>query len=305
MRLLVTGASGLLGLNLSLVAARQGMAVTGLVNSRSLQGVPFEVRQVNLLETDAAIQVIEASRPDAIIHCAAIASINAAEQQPELTHRLNAEVPGRLAAAARGWGVPFVHISSDAVFDGAKGDFTEADPTGPLSLYGRAKLAGEQAVSAANPDAIIARTVFYGWSLSGKRSLAEFFFNQLRAGEPMKGFTDLVFCPLYVEDLAQALLEMIEKGLSGVYHVVASDHLSKYDFGVRIARKFGLNSDLIEPVQAGNVDRGATRSLNLTLNTDKLQKALGHTLPGVDAGLSRLYDSWVEGYPQTLQGYRA
>lgn len=305
MRLLVTGASGLLGLNLSLVAARQGQAVIGLVHSRALQGVPFEVRQANLLETDAALRVIEGSQPDAIIHCAAIASINAAEQQPELTRKLNADVPGKLATAAKKWGVPFVHISSDAVFDGVKGDFTETDPTGPLSLYGRAKLAGEQAVSAANPEAIIARTVFYGWSLSGKRSLAEFFFNQLRGGEPMLGFTDLIFCPLYVEDLAQALLEMIEKRLSGVYHVVAPDHLSKYDFGVRIARKFGLNSDLIEPVQTGNIDRGATRSLNLVLKTDKLQQALGHALPGVDAGLDRLYDRWVEGYPQALQGYRA
>ena len=305
MRLLVTGASGLLGLNLSLVAARQGQAVTGLVHSRSLQGVPFEVRQANLLETDAALQVIAASQPDAIIHCAAIASINAAEEQPELTQKLNAEIPGRLAAAAKQWGVPFVHISSDAVFDGVKGDFTETNPTGPLSIYGRAKLAGEQAVSAANSEAIIARTVFYGWSLSGKRSLAEFFLNQLRAGEPMKGYTDTVFCPLYVEDLAQALLEMIEKRLSGVYHVVAPDHLSKYDFGVRIARKFGLNSDLIEPVQTGNFDRGATRSLNLILNTEKLQEALGHALPGVDAGLDRFYDRWGEGYPQTLQGYRA
>lgn len=305
MRLLVTGASGLLGLNFSLVAARQGAEVTGLVHSRSLQGVPFEVRQANLLETDTALQVIEASQPDAIIHCAAIASIKAAEQQPELTQKLNAEIPGQLAAAAKGWGVPFVHISTDAVFDGVKGDFRETNPTGPLSIYGRAKLAGEQAVQSANPDAIIARTVFYGWSLSGKRSLAEFFFNQLRAGEPMKGFTDTVFCPLYVEDLAQALLEMLEKRLSGVYHVVSPEHLSKYDFGVRIAQQFGLNPDLIEPVQAEKENRIVPRSLNLTLNTEKLQKALGHALPGVGAGLTRLYDRWVEGYPQTLQSYRA
>ena len=305
MRLLVTGASGLLGLNLSLVAARQGDEVTGLVHSRSLQGVPFEVRQVNLLETDEALATIEASRPEAIIHCAAIASINAAEQQPELTRQLNAEIPGRLAGAAKGWGVPFVHISSDAVYNGQTGNFQETDPTDPLSVYARSKLAGEQAVRAANPEAIIARTVFYGWSLSGQRSLAEFFFNKLTAGEPMKGFTDLVFCPLYVEDLAQVLLEMLEKQLTGVYNVVASGHLSKYDFGVRIARLFGLSSDLIEPVQTGEEYLGAPRSLNLSLNTEKLQTALGHALPGVDQGLERLHERWVEGYPQTLQGYRA
>jgi dTDP-4-dehydrorhamnose reductase len=305
MRLLVTGATGLLGLNLSLLAARQGHAVTGLVHSRSLQGVPFEVCQANLLETDEALAAIEASRPEAIIHCAAIASINAAEQQPELARELNAEIPGKLATAAKGWGVPFAHISSDAVYDGQTGNYTEEDATDPLSVYARSKLAGEQAVRAANPQAIIARTVFYGWSLSGQRSLAEFFFNKLSAGEPMKGFTDLIFCPLYVEDLAQTLLEMIAKQLTGVYNVVAPGHLSKYDFGVRIARLFGLNSDLIRPVTAEKENRGAPRSLNLSLNPDKLQAALGHGLPDVDQGLERLHDRWVEGYPQTLQGYRA
>jgi dTDP-4-dehydrorhamnose reductase len=305
MRLLVTGATGLLGLNLSLLAAREGHTVTGLVHSRSLQGVPFEVQQANLVETDSALAVIEAARPEAIIHCAAIASINAAEQQPELTQKLNAEVPGKLAAAAKSWGVPFVHISTDAVFDGVRGNYRETDPTGPLSIYGRAKLAGEQAVWAANPAAVIARTVFYGWSLSGRRSLAEYFFNQLRAGEPLNGFTDTLFCPLYVEDLAQALLEMIEKRLSGVYHVFSPEHLSKYDFGVRIAHRFGLDPSLIAPAQAGSLDRGAVRSLNLTLNTDKLQQALGHALPGVDEGLARFYDRWEAGYPQTLQSYHA
>ena len=96
-----------------------------------------------------------------------------------LAGKLNAEVPGWLAGAAKGWGVPFVHISTDAVFNGETGNYTEEDATDPLSVYARTKLAGEQAVQAANPEAAIARTVFYGWSLSGRRSLAEFFFNQL------------------------------------------------------------------------------------------------------------------------------
>jgi dTDP-4-dehydrorhamnose reductase len=304
MRLLVTGATGLLGLNLSLLAARQGHAVTGLVNTRSLQGVPFDVRQADLLDKDAALKVIEASRPEAIIHCAAIASINAAEQQPELAQQLNGEVPGWLAGAARRWSVPFVHISTDAVFNGETGNYTEEDATDPLSVYARAKLAGEQAVQAANPDAAIARTVFYGWSLSGRRSLAEFFFNQLTAGEQMKGFTDLMFCPLYVEDLAQALLEIIEKKLSGLYHVVGPDHLTKYTFGVRIAERFGLDPDLITPVSMNGLDRGAPRSLNLTLNTNKIEQALGHALPGLASGLDRFYERWQAGYPQELQSYR-
>lgn len=305
MRLLVTGASGLLGLNLSLLAAREGHAVTGLVHSRGLIGVPFEVRQANLLATGEALAAIEVSQPEAIIHCAAIASLNAAEQQPDLARELNAVVPGRLAAAADEWGIPFVHVSTDAVFNGQTGGYVEGDPTDPLSIYARTKLAGEAAVQAANPHALIVRTVFYGWSLSGKRSLAEFFINQLTAGEPLIGFEDTLFCPLYVEDLACVLLEMLAAALSGIYHVVSPESLSKYEFGVRIARRFALDSSLISPVQARTVDRGATRSLNLTLSPDKLEKALGHSLPTVDEGLDQFYQRWQEGYPQALQGMAA
>jgi dTDP-4-dehydrorhamnose reductase len=302
---LVTGASGLLGLNLSLFAARQGHDVTGLVHSRALRGVPFEVRRVDLLQTDAALDEIGAAGPDAIIHCAAVASINAAEQQPELARQLNAEVPGVLAGAAKRWGVPFVHISTDAVFNGGRGDYLETDPTDPLSVYARTKLAGEEAVRAANPEAVIARTVFFGWSLSGRRSLAEFFVNSLAVGQPLKGFTDTLFCPLYVEDLAGILLEMLANDLIGTYHVVAPDHLSKYDFGVRIARRFGFDPELITPVRAQDIDRGAARSLNLTLRPDKLQAALGHDLPRMEEGLGRFYQRWQAGYPQKLQSYQA
>jgi dTDP-4-dehydrorhamnose reductase len=108
-----------------------------------------------------------------------------------------------------------------------------------------------------------------------------------------------------VEDLAQALLEIIEKKLSGIYHVVGPDQLSKYDFGVRIAERFGLDPDLITPVSMNGLDRGAPRSLNLTLNSGKIEQALGHPLPGLTAGLDRFYERWQADYPQELQSYQA
>lgn len=300
MRLLVTGASGLLGLNLSLIASRHGNTVTGLVHSRALKNVPFEVHKVNLLDTDSVLDTIKEYKPEAIIHCAAIANINAAEKNPDQSLRLNGAVPGELASAALSWKVPFLHISTDAVFDGLKGDYRENDPTNPLSVYARTKLLGEQAVLAANPNAIIARTVFYGWSLSGTRSLGEFFYNNLKARNQINGFEDLFFCPLYVETLAEVLLEMVSAKLSGIYHVVGPESLSKFEFGQRLARCFGFDENLISPVRAADIDRGAPRSSNLTLNIDKLQRDLGRSLPGIDEGLEWFFHRWREGYPQEL-----
>jgi len=301
MHLLVTGATGLLGLNLSLVAADQGHRVTGLSRSRALQGAAFKLVQVDLLETENALEMIAEIGPDAIIHCAAMANLNAAEESPELALKINGEVPGALARYTAQEGVPFIHISTDAVFDGREGGYSEASLPNPLSVYARTKLAGEIAVQKANPEACVARVVFYGWSLSGRRSLAEFFFNGLREGRPVNGFTDTFFCPLYVEDLAWILLEMLDGGLSGLYHLVSPESISKYEFGVRIARAFGLDEGLIQPVQMKVLSRGAPRSLNLTLTSTKLEEALGWALPGIDSGIERLYRRWQEGIPEYLQ----
>lgn len=303
MRLLVTGASGLLGLNLSLVAVNQGHQVIGLTHQQGLRGVPFDLLPMDLLEMAGALAAIEKTQPEAIIHCAAIADLNVAEKEPELARRLNADAAGQLADAASRWGIPMIHISTDAVFDGVSGGYDEDAPTNPLSVYAQTKLEGEQAVADRNPDAIIARVVFFGWSMAGNRSLAEFFFNNLMAGHRVKGFTDTLFSPLYTEDLAEVLLEMLAAGLSGLYHVVSPEHLSKYDFGVRIAERFGFDADLIEPISMYEMARGAPRALNLVLMPDKVQAALGHPLPTVHAGIERFYQRWQEAYPGQLQAY--
>ena len=305
MRLLVTGATGLLGLNLSLVASKQGHSVTGLAHSRRLQGVPFDFMSLDLLNIGDALKAIKSVRPEAIIHCAAIANMDTARNKPDMTLQLNGEIPGVLADAADRWGIRFLHISTDAVFDGQKGGYVESDPTNPLSIYACTKMAGERAVLDANQNAIIARVVFFGWSLSGSRSLSEFFYNHLKVEEPVKGFTDTFFSPLYVEDLASILVEMVETDLTGLFHVVSPEKLSKYDFGLRIATRFGFDPGLVEPVRGGDINRGASRSLNLHLRPDKVQGALGYDLPSVDEGIDRLYQRWQEGYPNFLKSLAA
>ena len=305
MRLLVTGATGLLGLNLSLVASKQGHSVTGLAHSRRLQGVPFDFMSLDLLNIRDALKAIKSVRPEAIIHCAAIANMDTARNKPDMTLQLNGEIPGVLADAADRWGIRFLHISTDAVFDGQKGGYVESDPTNPLSIYACTKMAGERAVLDANQNAIIARVVFFGWSLSGSRSLSEFFYNHLKVEEPVKGFTDTFFSPLYVEDLASILVEMVETDLTGLFHVVSPEKLSKYDFGLRIATRFGFDPGLVEPVRGGDINRGASRSLNLHLRPDKVQDALGYDLPSVDEGIDRLYQRWQEGYPNFLKSLAA
>jgi dTDP-4-dehydrorhamnose reductase len=302
-RLLITGASGLLGLNLAL-AAREKHTVIG-VDRCKLTGVPFELVCADLLDRGAADGIIETTRPDWLIHCAAIAVPEACEADPELARRLNAQFPGELAEACAKRGVKMVHISTDSVFDGTKcGLYAEDDALNPLNLYAQTKVDSERAVLDANPDALVARVNFYGFSLNGKRSIVEFFVNNLSVGNRIKGFTDVNFNPTFVGQLSDLLLAMLAKGLCGVYHTVSANVMSKYEFGVAVARRFGWDEMLISPESVDRSELTARRAHNLGLSVHKLSTALGQPLPDFSTGLDRFYAQYQQGYPQKIRSYQ-
>jgi dTDP-4-dehydrorhamnose reductase len=302
-RFLVTGASGLLGLNFCVQAA-SAHEVSGIVNSVSLKNAPFQVIQHNLEDHKVFRSLIDSCKPEVIIHCAAMANIDNCESQPQLAFQINADLPAGIARQSRELGIKLVHISTDAVFDGIKGDYSESDPPNPVGVYTKTKLAGENLVLSENPDALIARVNFYGYSISGSRSLSEFFLKNLRDQKPMMGFTDVRFNPLLVNHLVDLLLEMTACNLKGIYHTLSSETLTKYEFGCRIAKKFNLDQSLIRPISVKQSGLVATRSLNLNLRTDKLRSAIGHELPDQQAGIDELFRLNNAGYAEKIRALR-
>jgi dTDP-4-dehydrorhamnose reductase len=229
MRILITGASGLLGLNTALETADQH-TVFGQVNRNAIQTEAFTVLKADLLETGAVERLLDQTQPDWVIHCAALANLEACENDPELARELNTEIPRKLAEACQKGGARLLHVSTDAVFDGQTGGYTEEDSASPVGIYTQTKYQAELAVAAANPTAIIARVNLFGWSLKGRRSLAEFFFNNLSVGNRVMGFTDIYFCPLLVNDIAHIFKNMLAKELTGLYHVLSCDSMTRNRF---------------------------------------------------------------------------
>jgi len=301
MRILVTGASGLLGLNLALEAAKDHR-VFGTINNHAIQTDAFTVLQVDLLADGAAESLLDQTQPDWVIHCAALANLEECEAHPALAEKLNTQLPAILAAYVARGGARLLHVSTDAVFDGQKGDYTEQDAPNPLGIYAHTKLEGEHRVAEADPAAIIARVNLFGWSPSGRRSLAEFFFNNLSAGKRVMGFTDVFFCPLLANDLATIFLKMLQTNLSGLYHVVSPECLSKHDFGVRLAHQFDLDASLISPTSVDQGGLAVARSPRLTLRVDRLAEALGELPPDQSTCMHRFFDLYRQGYPDLLKG---
>jgi dTDP-4-dehydrorhamnose reductase len=302
-RILITGASGLLGINLALEALAK-YDVVGVLHHAELRDPGFQTIQADLLEPDAIASLLDQTKPDWVINCAALANLDTCERQPELAQRLNAEMPGRLAAEAGKRKLRFMHISTDAVFDGSKGNYREEDSPSPINVYGRTKRLSELAVKSAHPGTIIVRPNFFGWSIAGNRSLAEFFYNNLVAGKQVEGFTDRLFCPILVNDLAAVLLEMLASNLRGIWHVAGSDSLSKFDFGQAIAKRFELDPDLVKPALT-ETNGGAPRSSDLTLKTSKVAKAIGRRMPAVADGIEKLFSLHVAGYRAKLRSLAA
>ena len=302
-RILITGASGLLGINLAMEAMREHEVIG--VDRGKLKSAPFQVLQADLLHMDTLDSVFDSARPDALINCAALANLEECEQHPERARILNAEMPGELADVCAQRNISFIHLSTDAVFDGTKvGAYTEEDQPNPQGVYSQSKLDGERAVRQANPQAIIARVNFFGWSLTNSRSLGEFFVNNLSAEKPVNGFTDVIFCPMLVNHTARLLLEMLAKNLSGLYHVVGAQPMSKYQFGLEVARKFELNQSLISPKSVEGSGLTAKRSHNLWLSIHKLCTDLGGEIPSFSTGLDEFYTQHQQGYPQKIRGYQ-
>ena len=279
---LVTGASGFLGANLGFFLNERGERIAVTRSGTTPPGFDSAVA-ADLAHPDALAQHVMLRRPTVVIHAAAMASHEQCEADPQRAHRINVDATESIAAAAATVGATFVLISTDAVFDGAQGQYREDDLPNPTSVYGKTKLLAEQRAMAVS-DAMIIRTNFFGWSPSGRRSILEFFVNELSAGHRVRGFTDFTTSSAYAQVLAETIVELTERSATGVFHVTSPDALTKYEFGLAAAQTFGLDSNLITPTTA---DIHPPRSGNISLDVSKVQVELGHQLPTQVEGLQR------------------
>ena len=283
--ILITGAGGLLGANLVLDGLASGHRVIAVDHQYPIRHPEADSLAADLCQAGAAESILAAKRPDWVIHCAAATNVDGCEADPAMAFRLNRDMAEAVARGARAAGSRLVHISTDAVFDGERGGYREEDVPSPINVYGQSKLEGEQVVAAADPQALIVRTNLYGWNAQDKQSLAEWFLSNLEAGKRCRGFTDVWFSPILVNDLGRLLFAMLEAGLAGVYHVAGGECVSKYDFGVRVARVFGLDGSLVEPAGVARAPLKARRGSNLCLSTEHSATALGMKMPDVATGL--------------------
>lgn len=286
MSALVIGSSGFLGAYLGFALPREGREVFG-VSRRDVACFPNNTVIPGL---DAVRNIIREGDYDTIINCVAVASHEACEQDPKNAEAINSAFPGVWASAAYERGAHFVHISTDAVFDGTSSElYVESDETHPESVYGETKVRGEQTVLEANPEALILRVNFFGWSRRQKSGILDFFVDAFTNRLPITGFQDYVVSSLYMGHLAEVMMELAESRELGIFHAVSSTPLSKYAFGQMVSRVGGLSADSMSAGSLAEATGLAPRGHNLSLSTAKIEGILGHQMPSTEEGVERAF----------------
>jgi dTDP-4-dehydrorhamnose reductase len=244
MRVLVTGATGLIGQRVMRSFEQAGDEVTGI--ARRMQP------SVDLTDASAVQRVVAHTKPQLVVHCAANSNVDACERSPDAAYADNVEATVHLAQACRSVGAFLVHLSTDYVFDGAAGPYETDAPPNPLSTYGRTKLAAELAVQTILPkdNWAIARTaVVYGAPGGVQNNFGLWLLAAFQADQPVPLFEDQWVTPSLAADVTTMVCEIGSRRLAGTWHAAGADSLTRLQFGYAFAECFGFDVSRIQPTR--------------------------------------------------------
>jgi dTDP-4-dehydrorhamnose reductase len=297
MTILLFGKGGQVGWELQRSLAPLGKLVTLSTDSQDLCG--------DFTDLEGIAQTIRTVKPDIIVNAAAYTAVDKAESEPELSRTINALAPAILAQEAKRSGAWLIHYSTDYVFDGS-GDqpWSETDPTGPLSVYGKTKLEGEEAIRASGCQHLIFRTSWVYAARGG--NFAKTMLRLAAERDTLNVINDQFGAPTGAELLADATahatrLALQNFNVSGLYHLVAGGQTSWYDYArfvIDYARDAGVDikvaADAIQPISTSAFPTAARRPGNSRLDSSKFLNTFGLNLPPWQSGVTRMLTEILE-----------
>jgi dTDP-4-dehydrorhamnose reductase len=285
-KVLVTGASGLLGQKVVETFKRESEYEILFCD---LIGVDEGGFTLDITDHEKVMDAIASYKPSVIVNTAAFTNVDLAETEREVAYKINATAVGYLAEAANVFNSKLVHISTDYVFDGMKGSYSEESLPDPLSYYGKTKLAGENLVKSKVKNHAILRTqVLYGFGRKVKKNFVLWVVEKLASHEAIRVVDDQVGNPTLADELAFAILKVCRKNAVGLYHVSGFETISRFEFAAKIAEVFGLDFSLVKPTKSDDLAQPARRPQNSSFICLKAQTELGINMPPVVDSLSHM-----------------
>jgi dTDP-4-dehydrorhamnose reductase len=269
-KILITGAAGFLGYHL-VKLLRDKFEIGIVCHRKSIPDSSSRIYNIDALDYGSITPVIDEFEPDLVVNCAAAADVDWCRENRDRAFRLNETGALNMARACLRSGCRLIHISTDMVFDGAKGDYTESDPPNPGTVYGQSKLAGEEAVLNESSDFLIFRVAtLYGPSSPFKKGYVCGTIEKLNRGEKVMFFTDQIRTPLYTGDVAQAIeLSISQDAGGGIYHLCGDEKVTRMEFGMKMQEEYGFDAKLMVPAVMADLPRHTRRPRDVSLKNDK------------------------------------
>ena len=293
-RVLVTGGAGLLGKKLlHLMAGSFEVFAVDINKPPDIMGGTFY--QLDITDREGLLELVREVTPRVVVHTAAFTNVDGCETERELAWQVNVGGTANVAQACHEVGARLVHLSSDYIFDGKSGPYSEDDQPHPISYYGLTKWESERKVRSMLEDYVIARTtILYGYAPYVRPNFVTWTIQTLRQGKRIKVVTDQVGSPTLADNLVQMITRAIELDKRGVYNMVGGELIDRYGFGLKIAKHFDLDPSLIEPVTTDQLQQTAPRPLRAGLKMERTVEELGVEAVGVDEGLRVVKDQMME-----------
>jgi len=288
--ILVTGSNGLLGQKITqkiLAEGRVNLVATAKGVNRFPTYARYEYAEMDILNPLQVSDVIARYKPDAVIHTAAMTNVDTSEVQKELCLELNVTATQHLVSICEANHIQFVHLSTDFIFDGAEGPYSETDIPNPLSYYGETKLLAELAVKRSKGSWVILRTILvYGITNDMSRSnIVLWAKGALEKGEPIHVVNDQWRTPTLAEDLAEACLLAVENNAQGIYHISGKDYMSIADLVRKVADYWLLDRSLILEISSDSLNQIAKRPVKTGFILDKAIMDLNYNPHRFEDGL--------------------
>lgn len=295
--ILVLGASGFLGSNLSHYLENLGERV---IRASRVKTARTEFK-LSSYQPDEIRRLVDSAQPKTILNCVGVVGHASVERNPEDAHVANVVLPGNLARIAMERDMRLVHFSSDSVYSGKPDDapFSENSLSAPFSLYGKQKLESEHQVLSQNPHSLVLRVNFFGWSLSGKIGMLDYFVSRASSGRLAIGYDKYSVTSIHTKDLARIVSLSVNREIIGTYNLGSADTLTKFKFGQNVYRLLGASPENLVPGNPSIWEEEGIKERNLSMISKNLETVLSIRMPRQVDGISQ---SFIE-LPEFIHKY--
>lgn len=266
---LITGGSGLLATNWALLNKNIDN-ISLITHKKKINIKNVKIIQISKLNKKSIYKLIKKSNIDYLVHTAAISNVDLCEKNKKKTYFVNTSMTKTIVDVCKKLKIKLIFISTDHLFKGNKSFSSELCKYSPLNIYASSKARAEKIIKSNLTNYLIIRTNFFGWGTSYRKSFSDWIYYSLKNNKKINLFDDVFFSPIYINDLIKAIKLLLKKKLTGTFNIVGNERLSKYRFGLLLAKVFNLNSNLIKKSSIKNTTM-VRRPADMSLSNKKVK----------------------------------